>query len=161
MLVWVISQFMHCSQGFNAIHPRHHMVHENNIVWLPCNLIKTCLSAVRIIDLNGGLFQKITEYASVHRIVVHQQNLRIRGVEPCLVILFHTVASLRPEHADRLGIFNPLDDVKGEPASLAVFTFDLQFTVHHGKQILGNCHPETGSLNVPISALFDPFKGSK
>ncbi len=61
--------------GLQAVHARHHDVHENQVRWVVLGLVHGFLSAIRLNDVHVVyLLKKHVQHLAIDRFIVHDQN---------------------------------------------------------------------------------------
>ena len=148
--------------GLYAVHDRHAVIHENNIVPGLLRHLNGFLSGGGGVDLNLGPLQEVLYDGQVHFRIVNDQNLRLRRMEglPGGMLGEGRLLGLLEVVTDRFEGEDLLADGEGEVGPLAVFTLDLEFRPHEFQKMARNRHAQAGAFDISDFLLICPLEGS-
>ena len=128
------------TERFFAVHFRHALVHEDDIVAVLKRELDGFLSAGSGIDLDQRVLKKFGGYDKVHPRVVDYEDLGFRRSEALVIslLLAKSLLEFFLEIADRFFRDDLLRYGYGECGTRAVFTLDRNVAVHHFDQHLGD-----------------------
>ena len=160
MLAGTVGHGFGALQGFDAVHFRHHMVQEHDVVVVLGNQLQTFLAGSGCMDMDAGFLQQAFCDGEVHVVVVHYQNMGLRGGEAFLIVFFFPQRRFNAsvEIPDGVIFFYLLGNANGEGAAFAVNAVHADAALHHFRQLHGDGQPQSGAFDIAILLDIQPLE---
>ena len=137
------------------------MIEEDDVVLVGFQDIESFFARWTCIRLDAEEFHEVSGNLKVHVIVIYDEYTCLRRVEVflnCLAAQYELLSSLFVI-SDGFWVNDLKNDRETEGRAHAVTAADIEFAVHHCKELVYDGQAETGSFYVAVALLFDPLKG--
>ncbi len=118
-------------------------------------------AAAGSVQLDLGGRQQLSHHHQIHVVVVHHQNVGLRGLEALVILL--PLVGLDPGCQGKLSqslvIYNVLLQHYHKGRTSGVDAVDADFAPHQLYQLVDDAQPQAGALNVAVLFLIHPLKG--
>ena len=157
----VVGQLLHCVEGFHAVHLRHAVVDENNVVALVLHKLQRLHAAQCRVHVNLGTLEQPFHHSQVHLGVVDHKDMGIRRAEGFRVglVVLQVLAVAFVEVADFLPPDHALLDGKRKIRTLAVLAGNVQVGLHLVQQHGNDVQAKAGALDGAVALFVHTLKG--
>ena len=143
------------AQAFNAVHLRHEVIHEDDMITLIQRLFQGFLTAGDRVGLHLGGAQQLGNDQQIGGVVIHDQHpcfgrLKLRGI---FAVFAGNPVMRDLDFADLLCADDLLRDLNDEGRALGVDAVDRDPAAHQIDKLLDDRKTETGAFDVAVLLL--------